>query len=236
MDKVIHRSGERGYADHGWLKSYHSFSFAGYYDPEKVNFGALRVLNDDSVAPGKGFGMHPHENMEIISIPLSGELEHKDNMGNATVIRTGDVQIMSAGTGVKHSEFNHSKSEPVKFFQIWVFPKEKNIQPRYDQRTFDIAGRINQWQLVVAPGPSEQTVTINQDAWFSLGNPQKGTALDYKLNKPGNGVYLFVIEGSVEVTGETLQRRDAIGLDNLSEVKVNATSDSQLLLMEIPMK
>lgn len=235
MKQIIHRADKRGAANHGWLQSYHSFSFAGYYDPTKINFGMLRVLNDDSVAPGAGFGAHPHDNMEIISIPTSGSLEHKDNMGNSTVIKTGDIQIMSAGTGVKHSEFNHSKSEPVKFFQIWVFPKTKNIKPRYGQKTFDVAERKNKWQLVISPDEKNGSISINQDAWFSMADLDQGTELTYKLNKTGNGLYIFLIEGSIVINGETLNRRDGIGIYETEEIKLKASENTQLLLMEIPM-
>lgn len=236
MKTTIYKSGTRGTADHGWLKSYHTFSFAGYYDPSRVHFGMLRVLNDDSVAAGMGFGTHPHDNMEIVSIPLSGALEHKDSMGTSSVIRPGEVQIMSAGTGVEHSEFNHSKTEEVKFLQIWVFPREKNIQPRYDQKSFPAEARINTLQVVVSPEKSDNTIWINQDAWFSLGSLKTGTEVDYTIRKTGNGVFVFLLEGSLIVTGTELDRRDGLGISEAESFRIKASKDSEVLIMEIPMQ
>ena len=236
MKKVIHRAEDRGFADHGWLKSFHSFSFASYYNPERMNFGLLRVLNDDSVAAGMGFGQHPHDNMEIVSIPLKGSLEHQDNMGNKQVIGPNEVQIMSAGKGVKHSEYNHSKTEDVKFLQIWVFPKEKNIQPRYEQKVFDPKGRKNSFQTVVSPEQTDSSLWINQDAWLVLGDLDSGKSLAYKLRDKAHGVYVFVLEGSVEAGGETLKRRDAIGISEAESLEVKATENAQVLLIEVPMK
>jgi len=235
MKKIVHRAETRGLADHGWLKSYHTFSFANYHNPERMRFGLLRVLNDDSVAAGEGFGKHPHDNMEIISIPLSGSLEHQDSMGNKIVIQPNEVQIMSAGTGVKHSEYNHSQTEDVKFLQIWVFPKEKNISPRYEQKVFSEQERKNQLKLVVSPGREDGALWINQDAYFSLGDLDQGTSLNYKIRKEGNGVYLFVLEGTIEAAGETLQRRDGLGVSETNSVDIKAGSAAKVLLMEVPM-
>ena len=235
MNTVVHKAETRGLANHGWLKSRHTFSFAGYYNPERVHFGALRVLNDDQVAGGQGFGTHPHDNMEIISIPLSGDLEHNDSTGRNEVIRQGDVQIMSAGTGIRHSEYNHNRDKDVEFLQIWVFPKERNITPRYEQKTYSEADRTNRFQTVVSPEGGE-AVTINQDAYFSLGNIEKGQTLDYTVNKTGNGVYAFVLEGDAQIAGEALNRRDAVGVTDTDKVTVTADSDTQVLLMEVPME
>ncbi|MFN6943980.1 MAG: pirin family protein [Cytophagaceae bacterium] len=235
MKKLIYKASERGFADHGWLKAAHFFSFAGYYDPSKMHFGMLRVLNDDKVGPGAGFGMHPHDNMEIVTIPTHGALEHKDTMGNSTVIKTSDVQIMSAGTGVRHSEFNPSKEESVNLFQIWVFPKVKNIQPRYEQKTFNATERINRWQLIVSPDSSEGAVWINQDAWFFLADPEKGSELIYETKKTGNGSFLLVIEGRIEVEGVELGARDAIGIYDVDKFSLSALDDSKVLLIDIPM-
>ncbi len=234
MKKVVHRANTRGYADHGWLKSFHTFCFAGYYDPERTNFGLLRVLNDDVIEGGKGFGKHPHDNMEIISIPIFGAIAHKDSTGRDKVINTNDVQIMSAGRGIAHSEFNASETASANFLQIWVFPKEVDIEPRYEQKTFDPFGRKNKFQTVVSPGDTD-AVWINQDAYFSLGNLDKGIALDYKVRKTGNGVYAFVINGEVKINDEVLQRRDAIGLSEMERINIEATADAEVLLMEVPM-
>jgi quercetin 2,3-dioxygenase len=212
MKKVIHRAETRGLADHGWLKSYHTFSFANYHNANRMRFGLLRVLNDDRVAAGEGFGQHPHDNMEIISIPLQGSLEHKDSMGNQTVIRPNEVQIMSAGTGVRHSEYNHSKTEEVKFLQIWVFPKERNIKPRYEQKLYPHEERKNKLLTVVSPDHNVGSLWINQDAYFSLTDLDEGKSLNYKINKKGNGVYIFVLEGTIEAGGETLNKRDGMGI------------------------
>ena len=234
MKKVVHRANTRGHADHGWLKSFHTFSFAGYYDPERTNFGLLRVLNDDVIEGGKGFGKHPHDNMEIISIPIFGAIAHKDSTGRDKVINTNDVQIMSAGRGIAHSEFNASETASANFLQIWVFPKEVDIEPRYEQKIFDPFGRKNKFQTVVSPGDTD-AVWINQDAYFSLGNLDKGIALDYEVRKTGNGVYAFVINGEVKINDEVLQRRDAIGLSEVERIHIEATADAEVLLMEVPM-
>lgn len=235
MKKTIHNADSRGLADHGWLLSRHTFSFAGYYDPERVRFGLLRVLNDDIVQPGMGFGTHPHDNMEIVSIPLHGELAHKDSEGHEKVIYTNDVQIMSAGSGLTHSEYNHSETNEVNFLQIWVFPKERDINPRYDQKTFEPENRRNKIQTVVSPEKANGTLWINQDAYFSLSKPGAGKEIEYKIRHNKNGLYVFVIEGSIEIADEKLNRRDAIGLEDIESVKIKAISDSDILLIEIPM-
>ena len=235
MNKIIHKADSRGYADHGWLQSFHSFSFANYHNPEKVRFGLLRVLNDDIVAPGMGFGTHPHDNMEIVTIPLKGELAHQDSTGNKEVIKAGEIQIMSAGSGLTHSEFNNSKKEFVNLFQIWVFPKEKNITPRYDQKIFDPEERKNKFQIVVSPDEKDGALWINQDAYFTLGNFDEGNSVKYEIKKNGNGVYVMITEGSAEIDGEVLSRRDAIGLSDLSSVEIKLLVKSDLLLIEVPM-
>lgn len=232
---VIHRSDTRGHANHGWLDTYHTFSFANYYDPERVHFGALRVLNDDTVEAGMGFGKHPHDNMEIITIPLEGDLEHKDSMGNSSVIRYGDVQVMSAGTGILHSEFNANRDKLVKLLQIWVFPNEKNVKPRYDQITLNADDRKNKFQQILSPDPDDEGVWIHQDAWFYLGSFEKGRTADYKLRKSGNGVYIFVIKGDATINGQSLNSRDGMGIQDIENIQMTADSDSEILLMEIPM-
>jgi len=234
MKKTIHRADSRGHADHGWLNAYHSFSFANYYNPERIRFGTLRVLNDDIVQPGEGFGTHPHENMEIVTIPLRGELAHKDSTGNKEVIRPNEVQIMSAGSGLTHSEFNNSKTEETNLLQIWVFPKEKNIKPRYDQKVFDPADRINKIKTVVSPSDKD-ALWINQDAYFSLSGPDKDKVVNYQIKSKGNGLYVFLIKGKIEIAGETLSKRDAIGLEQINEIEIKAVEKSEVLLIEVPM-
>lgn len=235
MKKVLHKAETRGHAKHGWLNSYHSFSFAGYYEPSRIHFGALRVLNDDTVAAGMGFGTHPHDNMEIISIPLSGDLKHKDSMGNETVIKQGDIQVMSAGTGISHSEMNANKDKEVKFLQIWVFPNKKNVQPRYGQITLDVNKMNNNLLQVVSPNENDEGVWIHQDAWFSLGNLGKDFSTEYKLNNSSNGVYAFVLEGAVTINGEVLNSRDGLEITETEALQITSTADSRLLLMEVPM-
>ncbi|MFD2247059.1 pirin family protein [Pontibacter ruber] len=233
---IVHRAATRGHANHGWLDSYHTFSFARYYNPERIGFGLLRVLNDDVVAPGMGFGAHPHDNMEIVSIPLSGALEHQDSTGNKEVIRSNDVQIMSAGSGLTHSEYNHSKTDKVNFLQIWVFPKEQNIKPRYEQKTFKPEERVNKLQTVVSPEQNDGAIWINQDAWFTFGTLKAGFSETYKLHKTGNGVYAFVINGEVEVDGEKLGKRDGLGIADTESITIKTSADAELLLMEVPMQ
>lgn len=236
MKTILHKAETRGHANHGWLDSYHTFSFSGYYDPERIHFGALRVLNDDTVAGGMGFGKHPHDNMEIISIPTMGDLEHQDSMGTKQVIRQGDVQAMSAGTGIEHSEKNKNHDQQVKFFQIWIFPNKKNVEPRYDQKNFTEAEKHNKLLTVVSPiASNDGGVQIHQDAWFSLGKLDKDFTTSYSLKKNGNGVYVFVIEGTVTVSGEKLNRRDGLGITDTDQLSIKADSNAEILLMEVPM-
>lgn len=235
INTVIHKANTRGNANHGWLNSHHSFSFANYHNPERMNFGVLRVLNDDRVQAGMGFGTHPHDNMEIISIPLEGDLEHKDSMGNVAVIREGDVQVMSAGTGITHSEYNKNKDKEVKFLQIWVFPKEKNVTPRYDQISIQSIAKENEFYQVLSPSKEDQGVWINQDAWFHLGNFSKGNSTEYTLKKAGNGVYAFILEGEVIINDEQLSARDGMGLWKLNSLTLSASQNARVLLMEVPM-
>lgn len=235
MKKTIHKANTRGIADFGWLHSKHTFSFSSYYNPNRMQFGALRVLNDDIVAPDMGFGTHGHENMEIVSIPISGELAHRDSTGNAEVIRSGEVQIMSAGTGIRHSEFNHSQNEPVNFLQIWILPKEIGIKPRYEQKLFNESDRKNKLQTVVSPEKNSDAVWINQDSYFSLANLEKGKELEYKMNLAGNGVYLFLIDGTIAFDGEIFEKRDGIGISEADNFKIQAKENSEILFIEVPM-
>ena len=234
MKTVIHKANERGHANHGWLDAHHSFSFGQWYNPEKIHFGKLRVLNDDIVKAGYGFGEHPHDNMEIITIPLKGALEHKDNTGGHGVIQKNDVQVMSAGSGIKHSEFNHSKTEDVNLFQLWIFTNQQNVTPRYDQKTFDPADRKNKFQTIVSPFGNEG-LWIYQDAWISLSDIDYNKEINYKINKKGNGVYVFVIEGEIEIDNSFLGKRDAIGISETDELTIKTNSKSEILLVEVPM-
>lgn len=236
MKTTLHKADSRGLADHGWLNSRHTFSFAGYHDPERMHFGALRVLNDDRVAAGMGFGKHPHDNMEIISIPLEGDLEHQDSMGNVAVIRKGDVQVMSAGTGITHSEKNKNTDQEVRFLQIWLFSDKRGAQPRYGQVTLDPAQRHNRFQQIISPSAEDEGLWIHQKAWFHLGSFDHGASANYALKDPANGVYVFVIKGSVNVNGIALDERDGLGLEEVAELQVTANSaDAEVLLMEVPM-
>jgi len=233
MKKVIHKADTRGVAEFGWLHSRHTFSFGHYFDPNRIQFGALRVLNDDIVEPGKGFGTHPHDNMEIVSIPLSGTLAHKDSTGNEKTIQTGEVQIMSAGRGLTHSEYNYSSTDQVNFLQIWVLPKERDIQPRYDQKFFDF--KENGFTRVVSPS-DENALWINQDAVFSVAKAKAGNSVSYKLTDPAHGVYAFVIDGKVAIAGETLNARDGLGISEVDQIEINPSEDSKVLLIEVPMQ
>ena len=235
MKSVIHKAETRGQANHGWLNSLHTFSFANYHNPERMHFGVLRVLNDDQVQAGQGFGTHPHDNMEIISIPLEGDLEHKDSMGNIAVIQEGDVQILSAGTGITHSEYNKNSSKEVKFLQIWIFPNKKNATPRYDQISIRDIQKENEFYQVLSPNKDDQGVWINQDAWFHIGKFDKGHAAEYTLKKEGNGVYAFVLEGDVEINNEKLTKRDGMGIWDTEAINVKASENTRVLLMEVPM-
>ena len=233
---ILHKASSRGHADHGWLNAYHSFSFASWYNPERIQFGMLRVLNDDTVAAGMGFGTHPHDNMEIITIPLEGDLAHKDSMGNSSTIKTGDVQVMSAGTGIQHSEFNPNADLQTKLFQIWLFPKYRNVEPRYQQITLDVAKQKNSFAQILSPNPDDEGVWIHQDAWFYLSDFEANFSKTLALQKEDNGFYMMNIEGEIEVNGEKLERRDAIGIWETNEIEIKANSDSRFLIMEIPME
>lgn len=235
MKTVLHKANTRGNANHGWLNSHHSFSFANYHNPERMNFGVLRVLNDDVVAAAKGFSKHPHDNMEIISIPLSGDLEHQDNMGNETVIRQGDIQVMSAGTGVAHSEYNKNSDRDVAFLQIWLFPNARNVKPRYDQQKLDVSAMKDNLAQILSPNADDAGVWIHQNAYFHMGNLSNGTTIQYNVKSPGNGVYAFILEGDVTIEGQSLNKRDGFGLWDTAFINVVADSDSKVLLMEVPM-
>lgn len=235
MKTVYHAADSRGNADHGWLKSKHTFSFAHYHDPKRMGFGALRVINDDYVIGGKGFGVHPHQDMEIISVPLSGKLNHGDNIGNKGVIKTGEIQAMSAGTGIMHSEMNGDEKEPVKFLQIWVMPNKRNVEPRYQQIQLNEIMQANKFNQVLSPDSDDAGVWIHQDAWFSLGEFEQDLTQTYQLNKPGNGVYVFVIEGKAVVENQTLDARDGLGVWDTNNVTIEISKKSKILLIEVPM-
>jgi len=235
MEKVFYPANERGTNDLGWLKANFSFSFGPYYNPDKVHFGVLRVLNDDIIGAGQGFGRHPHDNMEIITIPLAGALEHKDSLGNIGVIHAGEVQVMSAGTGVEHSEYNHSQTEAANTLQIWLFPKEKNIPPRYDQKSFSDVMKPNQLTTLVSPVKSKDTLWINQDATFSMGSFDAQKEIKYEISNAGNGAYIFLLEGAVKIDGSILNKRDALGVYNTSSITIETEAESRLLIMDIPM-
>ncbi|MDD4990824.1 MAG: pirin family protein [Paludibacter sp.] len=235
MKTILHKSETRGHANHGWLDTHHTFSFANYYNPERVHFGALRVLNDDRIDGGQGFGTHPHDNMEIISIPISGDLEHKDSMGNHGVITTGEIQVMSAGTGIFHSEYNKNKDKEAQFLQIWVFPNKKNVIPRYDQISLSEVEKIDELYQILSPNPAEQGVWIHQNAWFHLGDLSEGWEGEYELKDKSNGVYFFIIEGNVTIAGQALNRRDGLGVSETDSITIKTDSQTKLLVMEIPM-
>ena len=233
---ILHTAATRGGADHGWLKSSHTFSFGGYFNPERVQFGALRVLNDDEVDGGRGFGEHPHDNMEIISIPLEGALQHKDSMGNVATIEKGEVQAMSAGTGIYHTEFNKDAGNPVKFLQIWLFPNKRNVEPRYDQVKIASPGQDSPLVQILSPNAGEAGVWVHQDAWFNLGKLDAGKEVAYEMHKPGNGAYVFVLEGTITVEGQQLSRRDGFGIWETNAFTITATSDAEFLIMDVPME
>lgn len=241
MQKVLHRADSRGHVSHGWLDTYHSFSFASWHNPEKVRFGVLRVLNDDTVDPDQGFGMHPHDNMEIITIILKGQLKHRDSMGSDGLIKENEIQVMSAGKGVMHSEFNPSQDEKVELFQIWIFPREKDIDPRYDQMSFDASGKENKLQMLVTPQrtsgkDSKDAMWINQDAYLSMGKFDAGKEFTYDIRTPGNGAYIMVVEGKINVEGDDLNRRDAIGIYDTDKINIKILdADSEILIIEVPM-
>ncbi|MEC5158762.1 pirin family protein [Chryseobacterium sp. MP_3.2] len=236
MKTVYHKSDSRGFADHGWLKSHHTFSFANYHNSERMNFGVLRVLNDDQVASGMGFGKHPHRDMEIISIPLEGDLEHKDSLGTTAVIRKGEIQVMSAGTGVQHSEYNRNKDEVVKFLQIWVIPNKLNVTPRYDQISLNENEKFNDFQQILSPNKDDDGVWIHQDAWFNLAKFEKGNAKEYQFHQNGNGVYVFILKGSAQIGDQVLNTRDGFGIWETNSFTLEALEDAEILLLEVPME
>ena len=235
MNSVLHKANTRGHANHGWLQANHSFSFANYYNPERMHFGVLRVLNDDTIALAMGFPTHPHDNMEIITIPLEGDLEHKDNMGNGTIIKNGDIQVMSAGTGITHSEFNANKSDYCKLLQIWLFPNKRNVTPRYDQIAIRSLAKENSLYQVLSPNKEDDGVWIHQNAWFNIGEYEKSTTETYSLHQEDNGVYLFVIEGNVNIHNHSLEKRDGFGVWDTDKIEFTAEKSSKVLLMELPM-
>lgn len=234
IQTVLHKANSRGFVNIGWLQSYHTFSFSDYQNTERMNFGALRVLNDDTVAPGMGFGMHPHSNMEIITIPLAGDLEHRDNIGNTAVIQSGDIQIMSAGTGIRHSEYNRNKDTQVKLLQIWIIPNKKNVTPRYDQITLKATDRKNKLQQILSPNSNDEGVWIYQNAWFHLANFDRDFSANYKLKDQNNGVYVFVTSGNIKINEQLLNARDGYAIWNTNNIQIIAESDAEFLLMEVP--
>lgn len=235
MKSVFHPSNDRGHANHGWLNAKHSFSFAGWYNPEKVHFGALRVLNDDTVAPSMGFSKHPHDNMEIITIPLQGSVFHKDSMGHGERISAGEIQVMSAGTGIYHSEMNGSHNEELKLFQIWIFPNKRNVEPRYDQFKIEYSNMENEFLQLVSPDKEDSGSWINQDAWISMIDLSKDNSQTYNLHSPNNGVYVMNVEGNVEVENNLLENRDAIGVWDTESINITSKENSRILLIEVPM-
>lgn len=236
MEKIEYKADERGYANHGWLEARHSFSFAGWYDPDKINFGVLRVLNDDKVAPKMGFGQHPHDNMEIITIPLEGEIKHQDSMGNSSIIKAGEIQVMSAGSGVMHSEFNPSKDVPLKLFQIWIFPNKHNVEPRYDQFKMDVTAMQNNFLQLVSPNQDDEGTWIHQNAYIHMAIIEEEKTLTYTLKDPNNGVYLMVVEGKTEIADSTLNDRDALGVWDTKSVTLKALTNSRILAIEVPLQ
>ncbi|WP_431134435.1 pirin family protein [Psychroserpens mesophilus] len=237
MKTIVHRSNSRGFANHGWLKSYHTFSFASYQNAERMNFGALRVLNDDVVQPKMGFGTHPHQNMEIISITLKGALSHKDSMGNKRAIEVGEVQVMSAGTGLTHSEFNDSKTDEVNFLQLWIVPEALNVEPNYEQRLFPMEGKKNRLQTVVAPKDKLEgrALPISQQAYIYRTHLDSNNSIDLKVKSEQNGLYIFVIDGEIEIANTTLEKRDAIGVFQTDGLKIKSNLNSELVIVEVPM-
>ncbi len=235
MKTTLHKANSRGHANHGWLNTYHTFSFANYYDPERLHFGALRVLNDDTIQGGKGFGQHPHRDMEIISIPLKGKLTHGDSMGNSGSIIKGQVQVMSAGTGIFHSEINGNQTEDVELLQIWVIPRKMGVTPRYDELTIADNAKLNNFQQIVSPNKEDEGAWIHQDAWFFWANFDKGTQKTFTLKKSGNGVYVFVVEGTIKIGNQLLEKRDGLGIEEVDSFAIEAQENTAFLLMEVPM-
>lgn len=232
---VLHKANSRSVADHGWLKSFQTFSFGGNYNPERIQFGALRVLNDDYIDGGTGFGEHPHDNMEIISIVLEGALKHEDSMHNVAVIEPGEIQVMSAGTGIYHQEYNRDEQHPAKFLQIWLFPNQRNVTPRYQQERYDTTLLPNQFIQILSPNPDDAGVWIYQDAWFHIGKFEAGLKIDHPLKHAENGIYVFVIKGSIQVNGQDLAERDGLGLWEINSLEINTLTEAEILLMEVPM-
>lgn len=230
---TVHRAASRGSGEHGWLSTRHSFSFAGWYDPSRLGFGALRVLNDDKVAAGHGFGAHGHDNMEIVSIVTAGVLAHRDGMGNASSLEAGEVQVMSAGSGIRHSEYNGG-NDVLAFFQIWIIPDRTGVAPRYDRRAFPDAGPGA--LLLVAPVGHKEALHIHQDAYISRLTLDAGHPLEYTLKGSGHGTYFFVVEGSAAIAGEWLGPRDAIGVENADRVALSAGGKTVALAIEVPMR
>jgi redox-sensitive bicupin YhaK (pirin superfamily) len=235
MEKIIHKADSRGHFDYGWLKTYHTFSFSNYHDPKRVNFGMLRVLNDDTIEGGQGFGTHPHNDMEIVTVPLEGALAHKDSTGGEGVIYPDEIQVMSAGTGILHSEFNHLNDGTTKLLQLWIFPDKKGHEPRYNQKFFDSEERKNKLQFIVTPEKNDDNLWLNQDAYLALTDLEKDKTLNYKIHTKGNGAYIFLIDGEIKVADETLSKRDGIGIRDADEFTISATNNSQLLIIEVPM-
>lgn len=235
MNSVLHKANSRGEADHGWLHAKHTFSFGDYYDPKRMGFGALLVLNDDTIAAGMGFGTHSHDNMEVITIPLEGDLEHKDSMGNIGTINSGEIQVMSAGTGIQHSEYNKNKDKKLKLLQIWITPNKRGHEPRYDQITLNKADRKNTLQQIISPNAGEAGLWIHQDAWFHLGDFDKGSTTEYKFKKRGNGLYVFSIKGDLKINDRLIRTRDGLGIWDTKSVTIGAETDAEFLLMEVPM-
>ncbi len=235
MKKIVHRANTRNSADFGWLKVNHSFSFANWYDPNKINFGALRVLNDDTIQGQKGFDTHPHDNMEIITIPLSGPLAHRDSMGNSSTIKEGEIQVMSAGSGVRHSEFNPS-DDFTNLFQIWIFPNKRNVEPRYDQIAIDTSKMKNNFLQLISPFPEDEGSWIYQNAWIHMAEMEEGKELTYAMHSNENGIYAMVVDGEVAIQNEIFDKRDAIGIWDEKEVKFTANKNSKIMVIEVPME
>ena len=234
MKKVIDKASSRGYFNHGWLKTYHTFSFASYYNPNRIHFGVLRVLNDDSVNPSMGFDTHPHKNMEVISIPLKGYLRHGDSVQNMHTIVPGEIQVMSTGKGIYHSEHNGSDKEQLEFLQIWIIPREEETHPEYNNYDIRPLVKMNELSLIISPDGTTPA-SIKQDAWFSIGSFNMDMTVNYQLHKEGNGLYIFVIEGDIHVADEQLSKRDGIGIKQVSEIAIQTKKDTKILLMEVPM-
>jgi len=235
MKTIVYKEASRGHANHGWLDTHHTFSFANYYNPERIHFGALRVLNDDRISGGEGFSMHPHDNMEIVSIPLAGTLEHRDNMGNVAVIGQGEIQVMSAGTGLFHSEYNKDSDIEARFLQIWIFPKEKNTTPRYSQISLVDIARTDVLYQIVSPNPEDEGAWIGQDAWFHMGDLSQGWKGSYTLRKSGSGVYFFLLDGRVRIAENILESRDGLGVTDADAIEIESLTSSRILVMEVPM-